>query len=171
MTSKKENGHLSPEVFVDVVEGVPVDASWQQHLSACPACQEELGELEQTLSLLNEDTETVLPTTEPAREPRGLPAWMVTAAAALVAAVGLYWLAVERDASTPTSVELEELLPPVEEDEEFQFLIAVSGAADEDLVEIAAPVFDSFALDPQRLTPGERQLFVERLTEEMRSSL
>lgn len=67
--------------------------------------------------------------------------------------------------------EIEELLPPIDQDEEFQFLLALSDATGEELAEIARPAFEGFALDPGRLTPGERGRFVERLTEEMRSSL
>ena len=176
MTSEHETSHLSPEIFVDLVEGSPVEASRQQHLSTCAQCREELMELEQTLSLLHEDTgaSALLEPVRPAR--RGFPAWAATAAAVLMAAVGLYWLVAEKGpgAAVPRlNAEIEELLPPIDEDQEFQFLLAVSDATTEDseLVEITAPVFDGLALDPAPLTPGERQRFVERLTEEMRSSL
>ena len=38
MTSERQPDHLTPEVFVDVFEGSPVDASWRQHLENCDQC-------------------------------------------------------------------------------------------------------------------------------------
>ena len=169
------NEHLSPEVFVDVLEGSPVDASWHQHLSTCSQCREELRGLEQTLALVSVDANAppvaVSMSMRPMQPTRVVPAWAAAVGAALLAAVGVYGFFATRDTSPASSAEMEELLPPVDEDQEFQLLLALSDATDAELVEIAVPSFDGFALDPARLTPGERQRFVERLTEEMRSSL
>jgi len=176
MTSERQQDHLTPEVFVDVVEGSPVDASWRQHLENCTDCGQELEELEQTLAILNEDVGTAAPFAPRSAE-RSLSRWWATAAAVVIAASAAYWMNVERSGTAPTLAEVpevEDLLPPLEQDEEFQLLLALSGAMDEELDDVASPSFEGFALDAfvfPGLTPGERQRFVERLTEAMRSSL
>lgn len=162
--------HLTPEVFVDFIEGSPVDASWRAHLDECRACRVELTELERTLAVLRADTDATAPLAAPPRT-RVAPAWLGVAAAVVLLSVGAAWLWVEKTPTATTSVPLEELLPPVEQDDEFRFLLAVSDANDVELFEVSEPAFDGFELDPGRLTPSQRQQFVERLTEEMRSSL
>ena len=180
MTSERQQDHLTPEVFVDVLEGSPVDASWRQHLESCSDCRQELEALEQTLAILKEDVGTAASLAPPSVE-RSLSRWWATAAAVVIAAGAAYWMSVDRSGTAPTSAEVpevpevEDLLPPWEQDEEFQFLLALSGAMDEELDDVASPSFEGFALEafvfPGDLTPGERQRFVERLTEAMRSSL
>lgn len=169
MTSERQEEHLSPEVFVDVLEGSPVKASWRQHLENCTDCRRELHDLEQTFSLLNEDVENAAPVASPPPK-RALPPWVATAAAVVIAAVAAYWVAV-RDTTAPAAAELEELLPPVDQDEEFQLLLALSDAMDEELADVAGPAFEGLSMDLAWLTAAERQRFVERLAEEMRSSL
>ena len=183
MSSERQQDHLTPEVLVDVLEGSPVEASWRQHLENCSDCRQELEALEQTLAILKEDVGTAAPLAPPSVE-RSLSRWWATAAAVVIAAGAAYWMSVDRSGTAPTSAEVpevakvpevEDLLPPLEQDEEFQFLLALSGAMDEELDDVASPSFEGFALDafmfPGGLTPGERQRFVERLTEAMRSSL
>lgn len=159
--------HLTPEAFVDMIDGTPVEASWRQHLESCERCRRELDELRGTLSLLSTDTSAPAPTLPPRRRP--VPGWMAVAAAVLFAALGGYWLSVDRELPGPAA-DAEELLPPIDEDEEFQLLLALSNAVEDDLPEVGSVVDDELALDPSRLTPEEQELLVERLTEEMRSS-
>ena len=177
MTSERQQDHLTPEVFVDVLEGSPVDAPWRQHLENCSECRQELEVLEQTLAILHEDVVTAAPLARPPVQ-RSFSRWLATAAAVVIAVSAVYWLNLDRSGTAPASVEVpevEDLLPPLEQDEEFQFLLALSGAMDEELDDVASPSFEELTLDafvfPGGLTPGERQRFVERLTEAMRSSL
>lgn len=163
MTTERERDHLTPEAFVDVSEGSPVDASRRQHLEDCSECRQELEELEQTLAILHEDVGLAAP---PAR-PR-LRGWLATAAAIAIAVSAVYWMNVDAPAQV---VAVEDLLPPVEQDQEFQLLLALSGAMDEELDGAASPPFEGFPLDASGLTPTERQRFVEELAEAMRSSL
>lgn len=168
MTNERHTSHLPPEVFVDVLEGSPVDASWRQHLETCKACGEEVEELKRTLALLDADAAIAAPTLAPA--PRRWASSWVAAAAAVLAAVSIgYWGFIEKERVAPAALDAEELLPPVDDDDAFQLLLALSGAVDEDITESMA--MDEVGLDPGRLTPEEQQRFVERLEEEMRSSL
>jgi len=169
VSREHDTTHLSPEAFVDVIDGVPVDASWRQHLESGERCRRELDGLRETLSLLDVNAETSAPApgTVPRRGPA--PRWVAVAAAVLVTALGGYWLSLDRE-SPPPSAESDELLPPIDEDEEFQLLLALSNSVDDDLPEVGSVVDDELAIDPSRLTPEEQELLVERLTEEMRSS-
>lgn len=166
MSREHDTTHLSPEAFVDVIDGAPVDASWRQHLESCERCRRELDELRETLSLFNAETSAPAP----ASPPRGsTPRWVAVAAAVLVTVLGGYWFSLDREVPQPLA-ESEELLPPIDEDEEFQLLLALSNAVDDDLPEVGNVVDDALAIDPSRLTPEEQELLVEQLTEEMRSS-
>ena len=109
---------------------------------------------------------------------RSFSRWWATAAAVIIAASAAFWINLDRSGNAPASAEVpevEDLLPPLEQDEEFQFLLALSGVMDEELDDVTSPSFEGLAFDafvfPGGLTPGERQRFVERLTEAMRSSL
>ena len=177
MTNERTRDHLTPEVFIDVLEGSPVDASRRQHLADCSDCRRELEELEQTLAILHEDVGTAAP---PVR--RGLRWWLAMAAAVAIAVSALYWVNLDRSGIAPASAEVAEakdLLPPLEQDGEFQLLLALSGAMDEEeeeeISDVASPSFEGLPLDAfvssGSLTPAERQRFVEELTEAMRSSL
>ena len=174
MSSERRQDRLTPEVFVDVLEGSPVDAFWLQHLENCSDCRQELGELEQTLAILNEDVGSAAPLA-PSPVRRSLSRWWATAAAVVIAVSVAYWMNLDRSETAPASAEVEDLLPPLEQDEEFQFLLTLSGAMDAELDEVVSPSFEGIALEafvyPGSLTPEERQRFVERLTEAMRSSL
>jgi len=177
MTSQRQQDHLTPEVFVDVLDGSPVDASWRQHLESCSECRQELDELEQTLAILNDDVATAAFLAPPPVE-RSLSRWWATAAAVVIAASAAFWINLDWSGNAPASTEVpeaENLLPLLEQDEEFQFLLALSGVMDDELDDGASPSFEGLAFDAfvfsSGLTPGERQRFVERLTEAMRSSL
>ena len=95
MTSERQQDHLTPEVFVDVLEGSPVEASWRQHLENCSDCRQELEALEQTLAILKEDVGTAAPLALPSVE-RSLSRWWTTAAAVVIAAGAAYWMSVDR---------------------------------------------------------------------------
>lgn len=171
MTRERERDHLTPELFIDVAEGLPVDASGRQHLENCSECRQELEQLEQTLAILHDDVGTAAP---PVRQT--LRWWLATAAAIAISVSALYWMDLDRSGTAPASAQVgavEDLLPPMEQDQEFQLLLALAGAMDEgeEISGVASPPFEGFPLDASGLTPTERQRFVEELTEAMRSSL
>lgn len=166
MTTERERDHLTPELFIDVAEGAPVDASRRQHLENCSECRQELAQLEQTLAILHDDLGAAAPSAR-----HRLRWWFATAAAIAVAVSALYWTNHEQSPTSAEVSEAEQLLPPAEQDQEFQLLLALSGAMDEDLDGPASWSFEEFRLDAGALTPTERQRFVEELAEAMRSSL
>lgn len=174
MTELMSDKHLTPETFVDVLEGAPVDVSRRQHLSVCVECQQELAELTQTLQLVASServAEHVESTPAPiVRAPARRGRVVAVVAAAIVVSLVAYSL-VSPVAAPPGSIEtaeLDEFLPPVDEDHEFQLLLALSDALtgasvdgdDFDLSVEGAP-------DPSRLTPTEQKLFLESLEQEL----
>ncbi len=156
--------HLAPEVFIDFLDSAPVDASHRQHLAGCEHCRAELDELRRTLLLLR-PSET--PSSEAHGRNRHWLSWVAAAAAALVATAGVYW---GFDVSEPAdlqAVAIEEILPPLEQDAEFQLLLVWTDALGE---EWDSALESETGLDPGDWTAGERRRFVEKLTEELRSS-
>ena len=175
MTRERERDHLTPEIFIDVAEGSPVDASRRQHLEHCSECRQELEQLEETLAILHDDVGAAAPAASAVRQLRW---WLATPATIAIAVSALYWMSLDRSGTGAASARegaVEDLLPPVEQDQEFQLLLALSGAMDEeeeeDISGAASPSFEGFPLDASGLTPNERQRFVEELAEAMRSSL
>ena len=177
MTRERERDHLTPEIFIDVAEGSPVDASRRQHLEHCSECRQELEQLEETLVILHDDVGAAAPAVR-----QRLRWWLATAATIAVAVSALYWMSLDRSGTGAASARkgaVEDLLPPVEQDQEFQLLLALSRAVDEEEEEededeirgAASLSFEGFPLDASGLTPTERQRFVEELAEAMRSSL
>ena len=160
--------HLAPEVFVDLLDAAPVDASHRQHLAECQLCRAELEELRGTLSVL-------IPSDGPSSEADGRKRhwlrWVAAAAAAIVATASVYW---GFDVSEPVgsrAVAIEELLPPLERDAEFQLLLALTDALGEEWDSEEVSGYESeTGLDPGDWTAGERRRFVEKLAEELRSS-
>ena len=174
MTRERERDHLTPEIFIDVAEGSPVDASRRQHLEHCSECRQELEQLKETLAILHDDVGAAAPAAPAVRQ--RLRWWLATAATIAIAVSALYWMSLDRSGTGAASARkgaVEDLLPPVEQDQEFQLLLALSGAMDEeeDISGAASPSFEGFPLDASGLTPTERQRFVEELAEAMRSSL
>ena len=161
--------HLAPEVFVDFLDAAPIDASHRQHLAACEHCQAELDELRGTLLLLS-PSET--PSSEADGRNRHWLSWAAAAAAAaLVATASVYRGLDVSEPVAPHAVAIEEILPPLEQDAEFQLLLVLTDALDEEWDSEEASAFESeTGLDPGDWTAGERRRFVEKLTEELRSS-
>jgi len=171
MNRERERDHLPPEIFIDVAEGSPVDASRRQHLEHCAECRQELEQLEETLAILHHDVGAAAPAVR-----QRLRWWLATAATIAIAVSALYWMSLDRSGTGAVAARegaVEELLPPVEQDQEFQLLLALSGALDEEeeISGAASLSFEGFPLDASDLTPTERQRFVEELAEAMRSSL
>ncbi len=165
MTDRNE--HLAPDVFVDLLEAAPVDASHRQHLAACAHCRAELDELRGTL-LLFRPSET--PSVQTVGRNGHWLSWVAVAAAALVATVGFYWRFDVSEPVAPKAVAIEQMLPPLERDAEFQLLLVLTEALGDEWDPEEARAFEvEPGLDPGDWTASERRRFVEKLTEEWRS--
>ena len=160
--------HLTPEVFVDFLDAAPVEASHRQHLAGCEHCRAELDELRGTLSLL---TPSETARSEAGGRKRPWLPWVAAAAAALVATAAVYRGFDVSEPAAPQAVAFEEILPPLERDAEFQLLLVWTDALGEEWYSEEVSAFESeIGLDPGDWTAGERCRFVEKLTEELRSS-
>ncbi len=186
MSEQSANRHLPPDIFVDVLEQAPVDASWRRHLQSCERCAEELASLEASLSWVQADAldeplgpgETDRPIHAPAgglRPARRASSWLWLASAA---ALALAALVISRGApltapTFDTVTDLEEILPPIELDEEFQWLIGLTDGDEGDEEELGfmadSPLVDSMP-EAEGLTAEERADLLEQLAEEMRAS-
>ena len=182
MTSKQ---HLPPEAFIDMIEGSPVDACWRQHVDACAECRTEIAMLRSTVDELRRDVEPVLDRAEDSVAPAPRPAvrsyrlLLPVAAALLIALVS--WMLHDRLPSLPTNAldqqDRDSLLPPADQDGEYQVLLAVSGSSEpgvEDSEELdwidADDDYELFgvpSLDPDELTPEEQDELIRQLTIDM----
>jgi hypothetical protein len=173
---KDENQeHPSPEVLVDLVEGAVVDAVWLDHVASCKTCSDDVDSLRRALEAASTDEvpdpgeaywdgfNPRLKSRIDEESRRPLKRWVWAAAAAAAIAVGFwassYWTEVLRP--TP-AVSAEILLPPIEDDEEYQALLAFAETDSETWTEVfedqSYPGFD-----PSQLTADE--------TEELRNKL
>jgi hypothetical protein len=166
------NEHLTPELFIDLLDGAPVAAECRLHLTECAECREELRELEETLGLLRSGEKDERPA-PPARASRRYAYlwWAVSAAAVLVAVL----LSLDRGSdavdSSPAARAEEMLLPPIEEDDDFRLLLALSEESEEiDFLDEVNAFPGLHPPDASGLTPGERQNLLEELARDMRSS-
>src|SRR3990170_1596863 len=130
--------HPGPEVLVDLAEGSTVDTVWRQHLSRCRVCSDRVRELKEGLAALGsvrvpepgdaywEDFDSRLQERlgRGGRRPGVRPArWVAAVAAGFVVAVALSILwSVWRTPALPTEGWAQNLLPPTDEDAEYQFL-------------------------------------------------
>jgi hypothetical protein len=146
--------HLTPEQFVDLLEGSPVEAEVRQHLSTCFECGAEFRGLEDTLGAVRAES----------RAPSSFRrhATWGAAAAILAAAVFLYRGAPESEPHGE-SVELR-ILAPLGDDADYRILEALSGQLVDDET-LALPLADF--PDASELDSGELRDLVERLAQEM----
>jgi hypothetical protein len=164
-------------VLVDLVEGAVVDAIWLDHLASCKTCGDEVESLRQALETASADEvpepdktywdsfNSRLKNRIDEESKRRLKRWVWAAAAAAVVAVGIwassYWIEVLKP-SPPVSTEI--LLPPVEDDEEYQALLTFAEILTDS--EAWTEAFDDQSypgFDPAQLTADE--------TEELRNKL
>lgn len=182
MKGSSSEPHLTPDQLVDLLDGAPVDAAVKQHLAGCQECAGELSVLEETLSQLHQDDvphpgenywpefssnlHRKLGKTPPGRKSVSW-YWYVAAAAMLSF---LSWQIVNSvlpERAEPLSVEV--VLPAVEEDPEFLFLLSVvelSGWTEE--LEDSLGESSVLNLDPSQLTSEEAEWFRRELEEELR---
>ena len=182
MNENGEQVHLSPEILVDLTEGVAVDAEWKKHLLQCDACSKKVEDLRQALAAAGdlevpeldesywEDFESRLRTrieSEASHRARSFGHWWVAAAAVALIIAGWVLRETIPSGSTP-EVFAEKLLPPIEEDQEFQFLLSVAKLTDsaEDLDEAFELVAYS-VFDPSHLSGEEREALRERLEQDL----
>ncbi len=177
----KELLHAPPDVLLDIAEGTVVEARWKEHVVGCESCSEETENLKKALALagkieipepggaywrsfgsrLNERIQ------KEGKAGKRVSRWMWAAAAAIVV-IGLW---VSWDGYTPLSPPpdiAETVLPPADEDAEYQFLLSIAELIDgeEDWEERLdfGPVQD---LDPIQLTSEEQ----EQLRQELENDL
>ena len=186
MNDRGADQHLTPEIYIDLLDGAPVEASHRLHVERCDACRRELDELTGTLTLLSsaEEREVIGIAGPEEIRPRGkgLGMWLVAAAAFLVTVVLIYptvkpdgWSDGRPDAwmSERNSIvsEPEGLLLPAERDEAFQLLLALTDeVAGSEAMAFVGEETDFVLSAIDELTPEERGLVLKRLAEEMRSS-
>jgi hypothetical protein len=152
---RNDDDHLTPELFVDVLEKSPVEASRRHHLERCPRCAAELRELEATLGLLKGESRP--------RARRRYAAWI--AAATVLFALSFLFRASAPEPVRPAETEL--LLPPAELDEDFQLLVALSREIGESgTAEALANSGAVAAPELSELTEDERARIVEHLAQE-----
>jgi hypothetical protein len=165
MPDRISEEHVSPETFVDLLEGAPVDASHRQHLARCQDCRRELEELERTLSVLRTDAGAELPAV-PARRWQRTVFW--AGAAAVLALVLVSQPRNPSDGSAST--EAEQFLPDIDEDPEYRVLLAISLETEDSEVVLDAVHFsEPFSPDLYELTPSERRSLAEELVRLLRS--
>jgi hypothetical protein len=176
----KEPYHAPPDVLVDIAEGTFVEARWKEHVVQCESCSEEVENLATTLALagkvdvpepggeywqsfdsrLNERIQKKRSVRRPNR-------WVWAAAAAIVA-VGIW---VSWDGYRPASLSSElavSVLPPADEDTEYQFLLSIAELVDgEEDWEKQLLFGPALSLDSTQLTAKER----EQLRKELESDL
>jgi len=195
MVDEQRSQHLPPEIFVDVVENVPVEASFRRHLESCESCREQLVELEEALTFAREGFGYGTPeepgvfdpglrqgvaSPEASRKSGPHPYRRTVIALATAAAVVLGMLALFGPAGDPeidaVSIGVDYLLPPVERDEDYQWLVGLSDLTEPDdatgwdrSITAGSPLSSSVP-DIGDLTPAERQRLVEQLAQEMRTS-
>jgi len=175
---KDENQeHPSPEVLADLVEGVAVDAIWKLHVSRCTTCAKEVESLQTTLDAVSaievpeRDKEywdgfdarlkNRIVTASKKRSRR----WVWAASAAAVVAGGFwasaYWTGIVKPYPAVWS---EVVLPPVEEDNEYQVLLSFAEvlADTEDWIEALEDQPNS-EFDPSQLTADQTEALQQKL--------
>jgi hypothetical protein len=157
MMERPAPAHCARETLLDLAEGLPVDAAARAHLAGCGECSRRVSELKQTLSTVaqvaGEEPGAEYwasfalrlreriggeETPRTARAPRWLWAVAAAAAVALFLRAALDWWS--GPGSIGPAASAESLLPPAEEDAEFQFLVAMAETIEpeQDLEDLAA---------------------------------
>lgn len=146
--------HLTPELFVDLLEAAPVEAERRKHLASCIECRRELRDLEEALGMVR-------------AEARGGSrfrryAFWAGAAAAIVAAVAFLYRSAPGIETHPETAEMR-LLAPLGEDADYRILEALSTQLESD--DALALPFPDFP-DASELNTRELQDLLERLAQE-----
>lgn len=170
--------HPGPEVLADLVEGTVVDAFWLDHVTSCKTCSDEIESLRRALEAASADEvpepdetywgsfNTRLKSRIDGDSRRPLKRWVWAAAGAAAAiAVGFWALPYGMEILKPSPVVFTEIvLPPVEEDEEYQALLTFAEILTD--LEAWTEAFEDpsySGIDPAQLTADE--------TEELRNKL
>lgn len=177
---RKRQEHLGPRVLVDLAEGSPVDVEWKEHLSQCELCAEEVESLKTTLAVVGEgvvpepddgyweDFGSRLSQRLEKERKRPSRRWIGAVAGAAILAIGIW---ISRDRTTQETAPppfVETILPPTEEDPEFQALLSIArlSGSDESWEEFL-DLWILPMLDPTELTTEER----ERLRGELEKNI
>lgn len=146
--------HLNPELFVDLLEAAPVEAERRQHLASCVECRRELRDLEEALGMVKAEARG-------GSRFRRYGLW-AGAAAAIVAAVALFYRSIPLSEPQPEAAEIR-LLAPIGEDPDYGILEALSPQLESD--DALALPFPDFP-DASELNSRELQDLLERLARE-----
>ena len=181
MKERKFEGHLTPEELIDLLDGSPVNADRKQHMTGCRGCAREFAVLEETLSQLQQsdvpnpgenywqefDSGLQRKLRKTTTKDTNL-SWYWHVAAAATFALFSWQMAnlLIPEPAEPASIE--SLLPAMEDDAEFLFLVSIielSGWT-EDLEESLA-WGSAPSLDLSQLTEEEAARFRRELEDEM----
>jgi hypothetical protein len=179
---EEESLHAPPDVLVDIAEGAVVEARWKEHVDQCESCSEEVENLEETLALAGRieapetgdeywrgfDSRLNERIQKEGEVRRRVSRWMWAAAAAAIVVVVL-WTSWDAYAPMSPPPEIaESVLPPADEDVEFQVLLSiaelVNGEEDWEQRLYYVPVQD---LNTTQLTSEE----LEQLRQELENEL
>ena len=178
---KNNERHLSPEELVDLLEGAPVDAAAKQHYSGCARCTREVSQMRETVTELRgaelaepgakywKDFNARLRGADLDR--RKTRRWYgYAAAAAAVILVISSWQLGRLTAPQPVEPSsFEAVLPSIEEDPGFLFLLSVVELADlEEGTEESLEWGAFLDFDPYLLTPEEQERLGQELEQEMK---
>jgi hypothetical protein len=166
-----QHHHPPPDVLVDFAEGAVVDIVWREHIARCGHCSAEVEDLKRTLALVSH-----VEVPEPGAEywngfgsrlkervrrkerigrPMGRWLWPAAVAAILVAAI---WIGKDWIPSPPPDT-VDTVLPPAEEDPEFQLLLSMAEIVhDEEDWEEKLGFSAHPDLDPTQFTAEEQEL-------------
>lgn len=183
--------HLSPEQFVDAVDGVTTD-SVGRHLETCASCREDLAALSRAMRDVQQTSEVPEPSplfwdhfsarVRAATEEVGIGAqsaswtwWRRPALAVAAIAVLATVMIVRRPppAAVPPGPDLVQVAPAVnvveavEGDPAWDLVVTLaSGLSSDDIHEITPPSVAASDL-VESLTPAEREMFVRLVQREM----
>jgi len=178
-TLSENRNHCEPEVLVDLAESFPVDARAHTHLKSCNVCSSRVAELQSTLAELSQEGSAepdesywagfgarlgrLLAESDDARPSRRLWVPYAAAAAAVLCAVALARQLALVGGSGSEHQALASLLPPIDEDAEFQFLasVAYDASSGEDLESLLSG--PSSLAEDSSFTEQEEGLLVEKL--------
>jgi hypothetical protein len=176
----KELDHAPPDVLVDIAERAAVEARWKEHVDDCEACSKKAEDLEKALTFAGKmdvpepgdeywrrfNSRLTERIQKEGRIVRRVNRWSWAAAA--IVAVGLWasWGAFAP--MSPPPVIGETVLPPADEDAEYQLLLSIAELVNgEENWEERLNFGLVPDLDPTQLTPEER----EQLRQELKDDL
>ena len=179
MSNSSVGEHLPPNIFVDLLESVPVETAWLKHIESCRECRDELGELKSVWAMIVDDERpnTVREVAQTrsrvfdnfkfgilkSRFVYGL----AVAATLVITTVAVQWALTDQEVSTAVE-SANELLPLYENDDEFQLLLSFVGTVEANSVIDVLEEYRGSTIDIELLSGDQQQRLMEELAKEMR---